>query len=90
MLKINELNKAFKEKSLFTTVGSYNDLLGYARGMARNLDSRDGRIREWKEMVYRLECSTRKLKTEIRNLEIKYVRSIFRDPKTGRYLKRKK
>lgn len=89
MLKINELNKFFKDRGFFTTAKSYNDLLGYARSLARNVDSKDGRIRAWEEKVSGLEAKNKNLEIEIHSLKRKYVRGVFRDPKTGRYLKRK-
>ena len=76
MSKINELNRDFKEKSFFTTAESYNDLLGYARGLAGMIDSKIARISHLEE--------------DIKSIKNRYIGALRRDPKTGRYLKRKK
>ena len=90
MSKIEELNKAFKEKTFFTSSESYNNLLGHSQGLARLVDSRDCMLRTWEEKSSGLESKIRNLETQIQGLKNKYVRSVLRDPKTGRYLKRKK
>lgn len=82
MSKIYELNKVFEDKNFFTSAKSYNDLLGYARGLARLVDSKDAKIITLKEDVDVAEQNMRLLKK-------KYVGAMRRDPKTGRYLKRK-
>ena len=87
MLKINELNKAFKEKAFFTSAGSYNELLKKTRGLAREVDEKVDLIIK---ILDELNAQIGSLEAEINNLKYKYVRSVLRDPKTGRYLKRKK
>ena len=87
MLKINELNKEFEQRSFLVTSGSYNDLLKKARGLAREVDEKVDLI---SKILDELNAQIDSLETEINNLKYKYVRSVLRDPKTGRYLKRKK
>lgn len=76
MLKINELNKNFKEK-IFSS--SYNKLLGYAQGIARIVDIRDAANRGLIE-------ENRKLKVRLQELRGKYLRK--RNPQ-GRFIKSK-
>lgn len=82
MLKINELNKSFGQKRFFVRADTYNDLLERAKGLARNVDANDSWIREMKE-------KNRSLETRLEILKKKYSGALCRDPKTGRYLKRK-
>ena len=87
MLKINELNKAFKEKSFFTSAGKYNKLLKKARGLAREVDEKVDLI---SKILDELNPQIDSLEMEINNLKYKYIGALRRDPKTGRYTKRKK
>jgi len=86
MHKINELNKIFKSKSFIVSSTAYNDLLGHARGLARNIDKKDSQIAEFKDQVRRLKKSA---ETSSENRKRKYKNSVLRDPKTGLFLKGK-
>ena len=87
MLKITELNKVFKEKSFFTSAGSYNELLKKARGLAREVDEKVDLI---SKILDELNPQIDSLEMEINNMKLKYHRAVRRDIKTGRYLKIKK
>ena len=82
MLKINELNKSFGQKRFFVNADAYNSLLLRAKGLARNVDENDSYIRDLKE-------KNRSLETRLETFKKKYSGALCRDPKTGRYLKRK-
>ena len=90
MLKINELNKVFKEKTFFTSAGSYNDLLGHAQSLARTVDAKIALVESSSHAANALQKDIKALRDKIDFLEYKFVRAVLRDPKTGRYLKRKK
>jgi len=81
MLKIHELNNIFKERKFFVGAGLYNDLLTYARGLARMSDAKMSQNDEYKSNIVTLE-------NRIDALKKKYSGVSLRDPKTGRYKKK--
>jgi len=88
MLKITELNNAFEKKSFFVSAGAYNDLLGYSRGLANTLDTKISFLHNLENVEAALQKDIRALKHKIE--EIKDKHHTLRNPKTGRYVKKKK
>lgn len=88
MLKINELNKVFKDKGFFTSAKSYNDLLSYARSLANTLDTKISFLSNLQNVEAALHKDIKALKYQIEDIKNKQHR--LRDPQTGRYIKKKK
>lgn len=76
MVKTAELNRKFKKAKFFVSSKRYNSLFREALRLGKYNSS--------------LQADIRFLETRIAGLKNKYAGVSLRDPKTGRYLKKKK